>query len=320
MRRFIAILLSLLVVLVPISTLAKAPTSIAVERYYMTLAPGGSQAIEATVLPKKATDKTILYASANERIARVDAEGVVHAVSSGTTKITLTANANPKAKQTITVNVMEKGGKRLSGLKIGLNPGHQTSGIHKQYPLWPGSKKKADGCKVGSVGRYTRIPEYKTNLAISLKLRDLLEAEGATVIMTRTTNNVRLTNIQRANMLNEQNVDVALQMHCNGSSNKSKNGLSGYIRTGHKAVYAAESRAISKSLTRAMSRATGAKNLGVKVGNGYMSLNWTTTPSVLLEMGYLSNKKEDNLLSKSEEYQQKMAEGIVEGLAEYFGR
>ena len=50
---------------------------------------------------------------------------------------------------------------------------------------------------------------------------------------------------------------------------------------------------MAKALTKAISAATGCVNLGVKVYNNYMSLNWTTTPSVLLEMGYISNRKED---------------------------
>ena len=50
-----------------------------------------------------------------------------------------------------------------------------------------------------------------------------------------------------------------------------------------------------------------------------MSLNWSTTPSVLLEMGYLSNAREDRLLAK-DSFREALAQGIYEGLCEYFGR
>ena len=42
--------------------------------------------------------------------------------------------------------------------------------------------------------------------------RVLLEEQGATVVITRTSNDVMLTNIDRAKMLNAANVDVALQL------------------------------------------------------------------------------------------------------------
>ena len=50
---------------------------------------------------------------------------------------------------------------------------------------------------------------------------------------------------------------------------------------------------LAKALCKGISKASGFKNNGVKVYNDYMSLNWTTTPSVLLEMGFLSNRSDD---------------------------
>ena len=50
-----------------------------------------------------------------------------------------------------------------------------------------------------------------------------------------------------------------------------------------------------------------------------MSLNWTETPLVLLEMGYISNRTEDELLA-SDDYREKMVCDISVGLAAYFGR
>ena len=40
---------------------------------------------------------------------------------------------------------------------------------------------------------------------------------------------------------------------------------------------------------------------------------------MLLELGYLSNRKEDRLLA-TDDYRQRIAEGIVEGLCAYYGR
>ena len=61
----------------------------------------------------------------------------------------------------------------------------------------------------------------------------------------------------------------------------------------------------------------GAKTRPCRLNDGYMSLNWSTTPSILLELGYMSNPEEDVLLGKPE-YQALLAESIAQGLVEYF--
>ena len=293
------------------------PKSLDFKQLYVTMHPGEQFATTVTLSPESVSDPRVIYASSDPAVATVDESGVITAVGVGTATITGTAAASAKAVNTCKVCVIEPGSARMAGLIIGINPGHQIKTIKKQYPLAPGSSETAYGVKTGACGRWTRVNEYETNLAIGLELMRILTEQGATVVITRTTNDVMLTNIDRAKMLNKAGVDVALQLHCNSSHNKTHEGLSGYIRT--TGDWVAESRALSKALCREMSAATGAVNLGVKIQNKYMSLNWTTTPSVLLEMGYLSNKKEDRLLA-SDDYRQKMAQGICEGLCRYFGR
>ena len=260
----------------------------------------------------------VVSPSSDEFVAIVDHEtGEITAVNCGTATVTVISTANHSIKNTCTVCVIEEGAPRMAGLIIGINPGHQIKTIKTLYPIAPGSHKKAYGVKTGACGKWTRVPEYETNLRIGLKLRKLCQDAGAEVVITRTKNDVMLTNIDRAKMLNEAGVDVALQLHCNSISNKRANGNSGYIRT--TGDWVEESRAFSKAITAAISAECGCVNLGVKINNEYMSLNWTTTPSVLLEMGYLSNREEDRLLA-TDEYRQKVAQGIFNGLCEYFGR
>lgn len=69
----------------------------------------------------------------------------------------------------------------------------------------------------------------------------------------------------------------------------------------------------------AMAAQTGAKNLGVKYSDSYTGLNWSTVPSMLMEMGYLSNAREDRLLN-SADYQDKLVAGMIEGICGYMGR
>ena len=293
------------------------PDSVKLDALYITLNPGGEYTLSPGVKPSNASDPSVEYSSSDISVATVSGDGVITAVTAGAATITCRCKANSGARDTCRVWVIEPGSKRMEGLIIGINPGHQKKTITKLYPIAPGSSKKAYGCKAGACGKWTRVNEYETNLQVGLKLQKLLTEQGATVVMTRTSNNVSITNIDRAKMLNKAGVDIALQLHCDSVKNTYKNGCTCFIRSTGKHVR--ESRAAAKALGKGMSGATGCLNRGVKVHNGYMSLNWSTTPAVLIEMGYLSNKKEDKLLA-SDGYRQLMAEGIMEGLCAYFGR
>ena len=136
-------------------------------------------------------------------------------------------------------------------------------------------------------------------------------------MMTRTTNDARISNIERAQMLNGTNVDIALQLHCNGSSVSSANGISVYTRSG--GAYAGESAEAAQALLECMLARTGANNAGAHRSGSYISLNWSSTPSVLIEMGYMSNPAEDVRLS-TDAYQQLLACGMLDGLLFLFGR
>ena len=119
---------------------------------------------------------------------------------------------------------------RLSGMLIGLDPGHQAHANRDKEPLSPGSKELKNKVSSGTQGVKTRINEYETNLTIALKLRDRLEAEGARVVMTRTTHDVNISNVERAQMMNAAGVDIWLRIHCNGSDNHDVHGMSMYVR------------------------------------------------------------------------------------------
>lgn len=293
------------------------PKKLDFSQLYVTLHPGDSFQTAAVMSPADVSNPQVNYSSDNPAVANVDGDGIVTANGIGTATITAVAASKTSVRNTCKVCVIAEGAARMEGVIIGINPGHQIKTISKLYPLAPGSSKKAKGVKTGACGRWTRVNEYETVLQVGLKLKRILEDYGATVAITRTTNNVMLTNIDRAKMLNAAGVDVAIQLHCNSSRYTSHKGCSGYIRT--TGSWVAESRALAKAITKNVSASTGCVNLGVKVQNGYMSLNWTTTPTLLLEMGYLSNKTEDKLLA-TDAYREKMAYGIAEGLCQYFGR
>ena len=65
-----------------------------------------------------------------------------------------------------------------------------------------------------------------------------------------------------------------------------------------------------------MVKNTGAKNRGVTRTDSMSGINWSKVPVTIIEMGFLSNEKEDKLLASSE-YQKKIVQGMVNGINEY---
>ena len=65
--------------------------------------------------------------------------------------------------------------------------------------------------------------------------------------------------------------------------------------------------------------ATGAESDGIFKRDTYTGLNWSTVPCILVEMGFMSNPEEDMLLNDPD-YQQKLVEGMVEGICNWLER
>jgi len=204
--------------------------------------------------------------------------------------------------------------KPLSGVKIGIDPGHQARGNNEKETIAPGSKKTKPKVSSGTAGVKTRIPEYKTTLEISLKLRDALVEQGAEVYLTRETHDVNISNQERAKMMNALGVDLVLRIHCDGAENRSKHGIALYCSKSNS--IAAESYRACEAILPAVCAVTGAKNNGIISNDNYTGQNWSTVPCLMVECGFASNPDEDELLN-TEDYQWKLAEGLTQGIIDY---
>lgn len=206
---------------------------------------------------------------------------------------------------------------RLEGISIGIDPGHQSKQNSEKEAVAPGSSEKKMKVSSGTAGVKTRVAEYVVDLDIALQLRDALEKLGCTVYMTRETNDVNISNQERAIMMNDLGADLVLRLHCNGSTNSGANGIGLYVnKTGD---IAEASNAAAELLLPAMTAATGARADGIFKRDTYTGLNWSTVPCILVEMGYMSNPEEDVKLNDPE-YQQKLVQGMVDGICAYFER
>lgn len=205
---------------------------------------------------------------------------------------------------------------RLSGIKIGIDPGHQQHANNGKETIAPNSSKTKPKVSSGTEGVATGIPEYVTVLEIAFKLRDALLAEGAEVYMTREAHDVDISNQERAIMMNGLGCDLVLRIHCDGADSRSANGIALYVNESF--PISAESYAAAQCILPRMVEATGAKQREVYESDTYTGLNWSEVPCILVECGFMSNPDEDRRLNDPD-YQQKLAQGMVEGICDYFG-
>ena len=121
----------------------------------------------------------------------------------------------------------------------------------------------------------------------------------------------------RANMANDSYADIFISIHGNSIGNNTRvKGLEVYYCSENKTHIEDELYPLAKSIYDELIKATGAKERGVKTAR-YVVIRETLMPSVLIETGFLSSPEEEALLY-SEEYQDKIVEGIVKGVERYF--
>lgn len=205
-----------------------------------------------------------------------------------------------------------------SMLRIGLDPGHQARGNSEKEPSAPGSDQTKAKVTSGTEGRVTGVAEHAVNLAVALKVRDLLQAQGVEVVMTRETADVDISNKERAQMMNEADVDLVVRIHCDGEEDTSRHGAFILVPAGsYTTAVQAESKAAAEDVLQAFIAATGAKNLGLSERSDQTGFNWSTVPVINIEMGHMSNADEDRLLADNN-YQTKCAQGIAQGILQHF--
>ena len=222
-------------------------------------------------------------------------------------------NQSKEATNTTTVN------KKNEQYIICIDPGHQTKGDMSEEPVAPGSSEKKFKVSWGTQGVATKIPEYELTLSASKILKKDLEQMGFKVIMTRETNDVHITNSERAIFANDNNADLVIRIHADGSDDSSITGASLHIPS-QDSQYTSkiypESNECAKLISLQM------KQDGFKVNSIYQrsdltGFNWSKVPVVLVEMGFMSNPEEDQKMAETS-YQEKMMKSVAEGAQAYF--
>lgn len=202
------------------------------------------------------------------------------------------------------------------------------SGTATEPAFTPGLKGKIialdaghGGSDTGAIGP-TGVTEKGVTLRVAKALQKLLQAEGATVLMTRTTdtevspkkaNASDVEELQaRCDVGNDGNADIFISMHMDSFTNSTPSGTTGYYYTkGSKA-----SQRLAQYVSEGVVTALGTGNRGSKSCNFYV-VKHTDMPATLVEMAFISNDKEEKLMN-SEAGINRAAEGILNGLRRFF--
>lgn len=168
--------------------------------------------------------------------------------------------------------------------------------------------------------------EADTNLKIVLKVQNLLEQSGCTVILTRsdekaiyeqdakTLRQKKVSDIKnRVKIGNASSADIFVSIHLNKIPEEQYYGWQTFYKEGNE-----KSQKLATNLQNSITEAVKKENKRVplKLDNVYIMKN-VEIPTSIVECGFLSNEEEEKLLL-TDEYQNKLAWGIYTGIINYF--
>ena len=168
--------------------------------------------------------------------------------------------------------------------------------------------------------------EAETNLKIALKVQNLLEQSGSTVILTRSDENAiydidaktlrqkKISDIHnRVKIGNESSADIFVSIHLNKIPQQQYDGWQTFYKAGN-----AEGQKLAVSIQKNLNNAIQKENNRVAktIDNIYI-IKHIEIPTTIVECGFLSNPQEEKLLLE-DEYQNKLAWGIYNGIINYF--
>ncbi|MGG5739386.1 MULTISPECIES: N-acetylmuramoyl-L-alanine amidase [Bacillus cereus group] len=200
-----------------------------------------------------------------------------------------------------------------------IDPGHQQKANLNLEPIGPGATTQKYKVTDGTTGVVTKKRESVLVLEMAFILKEKLEAKGMQVLMTRTSQDVDISNKERATFANDHKANLFLRLHADGSENPNQSGFAvltpaeGSPYT--KEIYA-ESLQISQTIVNKMRENHQVKVNGIKYRDDLSGFNWAKVPGVLLELGFMSNPEEDKKLSDPQ-YVNSLLQSVTDSVDEY---
>lgn len=185
-------------------------------------------------------------------------------------------------------------------IKIFIDQGHNPTGFHN----------------AGATGN--GLFESEINLQVGIYLANLLNNDArfearlsrptpTTVLGTNNATSVA----ERVRMANEWPANYFISIHCNANPNPAINGTEVYIFQ-----YGTQSNWLAQNVMDGIVQTVGTRNNGIRENQTFYVLRRTTMPSILVEMGYLTNPGDATLLRDN---QYGFAYGMYIGILRYFG-
>ena len=168
--------------------------------------------------------------------------------------------------------------------------------------------------------------EAETNLKIALKLQNLLEQSGCTVILTRSDENAiydidsktlkqkKISDIKnRVKIGNESPADIFVSIHLNKIPQSQYDGWQTFYKEGSE-----DGARLAKTIQENLNKTIQKENNRIaKTIDKIYIIKHVEIPTTIVECGFLSNPDEEKLLLE-DEYQNKLAWGIYNGIIDYF--
>ncbi|MCQ2014885.1 N-acetylmuramoyl-L-alanine amidase family protein [Clostridium butyricum] len=157
------------------------------------------------------------------------------------------------------------------------------------------------------------VKEKDINLSIALKVEQLLQSEGAKVMMTRVDDKeVSLKEITQIS--NKNKADLLVSIHQNAIDDNVTYGIETWFEKTK-----SESGRLAELVQESIIESTNGKDRGLKFEESLYVTKNTEAPSVLVECGFISSNTERELLLNNN-YQKSIASGIVKGIKQYFNK
>lgn len=228
---------------------------------------------------------------------------VIGAKQTYTKKASSAASSSPASSyKKQSYNVSSDAKSVLKGKIICIDPGH-------------------GGTDVGAIGHIGGKDVYEKNitLSIALPLRDMLTSAGAKVVMTRDTDkdvsgpwaDADPELQARCDIANEAHADAFVSIHIDSFSNSSVDGTTAYYN-----AKSSKDLLLAQMMHQATMNSLSIPDRGVKSNDFYVNV-YTTMPSVLMEMGFITNDHRVKMLTSSWG-PRGIAQSLFNGLVNYF--
>lgn len=184
-----------------------------------------------------------------------------------------------------------------------LNPSTDIAG--KVIVIDPGH----GGVDGGAVGIQYDTLESEINLTTAFYLEQELIDLGANVVMTRIDNEKKVSLEERVEISQKYNADAFVSIHYNAAI---------VPASGTIAFYHSNSKdlPLARAIDRHLDKSNTLPHNGVAFGE-YHVLRRNQAPAVLIELGFLSNESDEEIIRTSQ-YQQQAARIIADALHDYF--